>query len=77
MSLVETGLCHLLIGYQSVAHTTADIFIPFSPDGRILWSRIKSREQIMSIFIDQALAYSQAEPFVERAVGMVVITVNH
>ena len=39
---------------------TADIFIPFSPDGHILWSRIKSREQIMSIFIDQALAYSQA-----------------
>ena len=28
-------------------------------------------------FIDQALAYSQAEPSVDRAVGMVVITVNH
>ena len=77
MSRVETGLCHLLIGYQSAAHMTADIFIPFSPDGRILWSRIKSREQIISIFIDQALAYSQAEPSVDRVVGMVVITVNH
>ena len=31
----------------------------------------------MSIFIDKALAYSQAEPFVDRVVGMVVITVNH
>ena len=76
MSRVETGLCRLLIGYQSVAHMTADIFIPFSLDGRILWSQTRSREQIMSIFIDQALAYSQAEPSVDRVVGMVVITVN-
>ena len=76
MSRVETGLCHLLIGYQSATHMTADIFIPFSLDGRILWSQTRSREQIMSIFIDQALAYSQAEPSVDRVVGMVVITVN-
>ena len=31
----------------------------------------------MSIFIDQALAYSQAEPSVDRVVGTAVITVNH
>lgn len=77
MSRVETGLCHLLIGYQSAAHMTADIFIPFSPGWPYPMEPDKTREQIISIFIDQALAYSQAEPFVDRVVGMVVITVNH
>ena len=77
MSRVETGLCHLLIGYQSAVHMTADIFIPFSQDGRILWSQTRSQEQIMSIFIDQDLVYSQAELSVDRVVGTAVITVNH
>ena len=42
---------------------------PMEPD--------KITGQIMSIFIDQVLVYSQAEPSVDRVAGTEVITVNH